>query len=459
MAPEPTGPEAEPPAEDDEPLPTPTAPGRARVLTFDGLARKFAVYDAAGAVVHDLWPRLEIDGPTASVAVAWADTTTRADNAITSTRLRIRAAGLPDALPTRLIVAAELPGGRTRVALWALDGEVIAEVELAERWEHFALSPTGAHLFVERALEPESSSLLDAALIRIADGQVLWQGAHETSAFARDDGHFVFTPGREDPVGVIDLATGEESSSTHPDLYKYEQAVGLGVEACSSAGVVLRTYGWITDGQPLWALGWDGQLRAFDPTLPRLAEEIFFEFGRDGASALWQRTAKQAVNGLPPIDEALLGFFELDLATGDNRAVASPDYECPAGRVHRFEVRNEELAACDCAAGRCAVVARLPALAERWVRNTTVSPDGGFVLVNHGWPGNALPMNDPDSLLFDAGGAQLSVLPNGYGGFDHFSRLLLFQTSVGTRRIAIVDLVTARVTWLERPYASAIVYE
>jgi hypothetical protein len=68
-------------------------------------------------------------------------------------------------------------------------------------------------------------------------------------------------------------------------------------------------------------------------------------------------------------------------------------------------------------------------------------------------------MNDPDAMLFDTGGAQLSVLANGHGEFDRFSRLLLYQAWVGMRRTAIVELETARVTWLDHPYPSAIVYE
>jgi hypothetical protein len=222
---------------------------------------------------------------------------------------------------------------------------------------------------------------------------------------------------------------------------------------------VLRTYGFISDGQPLWSFGWDGQLRPFDAALPRLAEETFWQFSRDGASVLWQRNAKPAVNGLAPIDQALLGFFELDLATGDTRAVTPPDSECPAGRSHRFEARDDGLVACDCAAGGCDVVTPLPVLDPGWDRWPGTSPDGCFVLLSAGWPFNAAPMTWPDTLLFDASGAQLSALPSGRGAFDEDSRLLLFNTFVGMPRMAIIELETARVTWLPQPYTSTVMYE
>ena len=58
---------AEPPADDDG---SPLGASTSRVLTFDGVAHTFAIYDAAGTLVHDHWSRLGIDGPTPDVSVS-----------------------------------------------------------------------------------------------------------------------------------------------------------------------------------------------------------------------------------------------------------------------------------------------------------------------------------------------------------------------------------------------------
>ncbi|MDD9946715.1 MAG: hypothetical protein OXU20_37055 [Myxococcales bacterium] len=453
--PDPTG--TEPASASNE---TPELDGGARVLVFDPDAKRLAVYDASGTQRYDLWSQLGIDGPDDTLALSVDDRTYGgADGKLrAATRLKLEARGLPAPHPTRLIVSRARSDGDTDVELWALDGERLAQLRVPQQWTSFALSPAERFLVAERK-HPDTSFWRDISVVRIADSEVVWQGRHDSACFAPDDSHLALALTDDALASVLDLASLEIRHANASAVYKYTMEVMLSVHACSPLGAVLRTYGFVTDGQPLWSLDWDGQLVALDPSLPRLAEEMLLDFGSGGRTVRFRRLAKPAVNGLEPIDTALLGYFEHDLEMSTNRAIDRPDFNCADGQRRHVRARGDVLLTCDCASGVCGAVADLLPPAPGWVSGSTTSPDGETALVRYDWPGNALPQDEPDGQLSDADGQVILQLPYGTGRYDRGSSLVLFESFVDDRPIAIIDVRQGQASWLERPAVHRIVYE
>lgn len=457
--------ETDPTSADDEPR----AEHRARVLIFEPEAKRMAVYDAAGQQRYDLWPQLGIDGPDETITVSVGNVTYSGDGEFRGrSLLRREAKGLPAPTPTRLLIGRARDDGNTDVELWALDGRPMAQLRIPQHWTRFALSPAEKYLFAEQRPPPITSSLRsrqhEVAIVRIADGEVVWRGRHYRSCFAPDDSHLVLALTDDTFAAVLDLTSLTMRDADHTPVHKYtspefRREIRLNVEACTPWGAVLRTTGPLNDGWPLWSLGWDGRLHAFDASLPHLAIEAVLDFRSEGRIVRWRREPVEPYGDLEPIDEALLGYFEYDMQASTHQRIERPNRTCTNERDRYLSAQGTTLYRCVCPSWQCDPVADLPTPEGGWLSLATASPDGETAIVSYHWSGNALDTGHPDGQLFHIDGHAILNLPHGQGQYDRDSELVLFESYAGERPFAIIDLRSLELSWLGRPDLREIVYE
>lgn len=358
-----------------------------------------------------------------------------------------------------------------RIKISSVAGDVFADFELAGDWQEFGLSPRQLYLLVADA------ALTGAAIVRLSDTSVVWQGNPAVLAFSPDDAHFISAPrDYRVPFQQVDLDTGlvrEPDLSTLPFLFdSTRQHVSVDT-ALASGAVIAADYGYgVTPTTRLWWVDWQGKIAPFDPTLPPYVYEEFTRWDATGTQALWWRTAYPGVApGVP------LGYFAFDLSTmqshpwtdvgsGGPSAPAGTQYidstDCFSGSASTFfGIVSNSLMLCDCTSGNCTPIASLAPASSEWRPSLVVSPDRRFAAVQYSWTlSSREPTTGQDTLLFRSTGTLVGSLTYGSVMFDRLSQLLVtYSFMPGSQGLGIVNLATGNVTWLGEVTNTAIVYE
>ncbi len=446
-------------APDDSGTPSDTAEAlQARVIVFDWDSQLLATLNASADVQQDFWP-VVANEMEAEFSVSWDTLTYHADGTTGSPRLMNNYGGLEVAVPAGLLVVGlrDADGGMD-VQLHALDGSGSSSLHFEEQWQSHSLSPQQEYLLLHREVE-DAPFNREGLLIRLSDGAELWRGQYEGAVFAPDDRHLVVHPTQEAPVGYVDLETGVVTEATNPDFYDYPSGYVLSPEGISPLGCVLRTYGGVTYGQPLWHLDWLGNLSPLDSALPLFASERLVDFQDGGRTLRWYRSSTGPVEGYEPIDEALLGYFEYDVASGSSQAIPQPG-ECDvAGVQSTFEFSGSALAVCSCRTKVCSEHQLSTDETGGWSPGVTLSPRGRYALVSHFWSLGSLPSSYPASVLFDTVQETAIELPYGRGEFSKDETLLLLTDSESQFQLGVVELESGGGAWRALPRRSGIVYE
>jgi hypothetical protein len=427
---------------------------RARVIAFDPDTALLATFDAAGDLQQDFWP-LQSDDEQFVLSASWDSLTYHSDRITGSPRVETDFGGLTTTSSDRLVLGFRHPDGSMEVELRSLDGDLDAALVLDEAWQSHTLSPDNGYVLLHREIDDPDYNR-EAAVVRWSDGAEVWRGPYAEAGFALDDSHLVFVPGVDNPVSFVDLDTGEVVGATNPDFYDFPSGYTLGSEAISSLGCVLRTYGGVSYGQPLWYLDWEGNLSPVDSALPLFAVDQFAAFRDDGWVVRWYRSSTGPVEGYDPIDEALLGWHEYDVATGTSRVIEAPG-NCDDDAVRYFEVVGDVLRVCSCDRDEC-TERELPTSQWSGGAGVETSPSQRYALVSYYWFMNSVPESYPASVLYDAVDDEMIEVPDSRGEFSRDEQLLLL-TAGRDSALGIVELETGVQTWMSLPWRSGIVYE
>ena len=447
------------------------------VLIVDKATDRFAAYDRDGQLVHDYHSLLDFgdqyQGPiiSASKQVTRWDTTAGATSSLYWLAELTGLAG--PVAPSAIIVGARrVGGGSVRIKIASVAGDVFADLEIAGEWQVFGLSPGRRYLLAA------DTALTRAAVVRLSDASVVWQGSPaEMVAFSPDDAHFISVPrDYRVPFQQVDLDTGlvrEPDLSKLPFPFDSTRQHVFVDTALASGAVITADYGYgVTLTRQLWWVDWQGKMTPLDATLPQYVYEEFTRWDATGTQALWWRT------DLPSIDPAVpLGYFAFDLSTMQSEAWTDVGGTWPsagAGTQHIdstdcfggaastfFGIVGDSLMSCDCSNGNCTPIASLGPASPDWTSGLVVSPDRRIVAVHFSWTlSSRMPTTGKDTLLFLSTGALVGSLPYGTVVFDRLSQLLVtYNLMPDSQDRGIVNLATGDVTWLGKVTSVAIVYE
>jgi hypothetical protein len=428
-----------------------------RVLLVDPATNRFLTYDLDGQPVRDLSPQLDfgagfgkrivrVDG----LGTAWDENEWSVISATGAPR------GVDEPLtPSVILIHATATGGDV-VKVKALEpsGALVTSQTLSGAWNGFDMSPKRGYLYAHVFSDNDTQA---NGVIRVSDGQIVWQGRSGWFGFARDERHFVyFPPGTSRLPTVVDLATGAEVASTStlipPDITTFGLLAVLDGRAVISAG-------WQNHGTLLWTVDWQGQVTPFRSDIPMHVSESLQRFHPTGTKAVWSRGMDGT--GSPPSAE--LGAYEIDLATNASMPWSGPDYSC-FGRPGEiaFKLAGNMVQSCACGDGTCRDIAAVPAVSDaRWTPRLYVSANRRTVVVGFEWISAQAPVNPPEVLCLRASGEVITRLPWGMVKLDDTGQLLLISSAfpATTPQTGIVNLVAGTVTWLAQSPRALIVYE
>jgi len=429
-----------------------------RVLAIYGTDR-LTVHGADGQVVRELGEHLALSGVEGATTVLAGERSYQTDRGGYSLHRLPRVwkeAELAPSRSSRIALSAPVAGqNSTRFRVIEVSGDGVAELDIEGRPSQTVFSRTEAFLY---ASQPQRSDFTRPSTIyEIASGKKLWGADISTGTFASDDGHFVTTTEdtTESFANIISLPDGAITiGQSQPAVFKYSMGVYLGVEDATPFGAVLKTYGWVTDGQPLWQMDWQGRITPFDAALPQFSEEELVAFDSDGQEAVWRR--------LPGSE-----YHALNLTTGAARPMDATEAGCIGGLPQQFRVVEDQLEQCPCgwsvdSATQCHVLATLPPIETGFSRRAYSGNGVRAVVVRADWFLNSLPDSAPDVLVFAPDGKLLAALPEGTPEIDRTGTLLLHTVRDGMKqRLGVLDLTSAnpQLIWIGTALGGLLVYE
>lgn len=404
-----------------------------RLLVADLASNRFVAYDRYGQIVHDYASQLDFGSGFTSRTVD--------------------VGGVPDGLDgTReraviFITAQSTPAGTTKLRMVGIDGQLAAEHSVAGAWDWLGLSPKNGYLYATRSVF-DSGDI--AAVFRVADSSVVWQGGPIAQViFPRDGEPLVYVPfDRAMPIRLVDLATATDSAPalTQP-VFALQPGVWVTLVASTGARMVLQTDGVGRYGRLLWSMDWQARITRFGATMPEYTDEYFLGFDPTETKAVWQ----SQTNGNDGQPIVYVGAYQIDFASG-LVGPFSGTTEC-FGRPSQstFKIDSGAVQSCPCSGAACSTIATLPALENGWTPSIQRSADGNALLITYGWARNAAPRAPfPDIKCFSASGAVLATLPYGTATMDPTGQIVLYREVLATTlgRTGIVNLATGNVAWI-----------
>jgi hypothetical protein len=430
---------------------------KARVLIGDRDSGRLTVYDAGGAALRDLATELDLGAGIGDVLVL-------AEKEIAV--FRGQAQARPDPLrkqpyglvppPERSYIVAlghRAGGGADRARVVTTAGERVAQdFDVPGVNSALGLSWNRRFLFASGQTPAVGGGVAsaDGVVVRIVDGSTIWQRTRLSQvAFGRDEAHLV-SGDLAGAIEITDLGTGTSVAVVADRLGS--------IEGAAAQGVVFRRNGTTTEGNALYLVDWKAAASPFDRSFPPYGDDRLVLLREQGRSMVFRRWN----NGYGAVDP--MGYFQFDpVSLTSHKLTPEPAmFECLQDAPEpSYRMAGDVLRRCTCPSGACTDIATLPPPTEPgWVRGSSPSPGGRFVAVVADWPGSALPVGNPDMLLYAGDGRPLLALPYGRIEFDASSTLALVRGAATGGEYRIVDLETLRVTAVTVPNGfAAIVYE
>ncbi len=421
-----------------------------RVLVVDPAANRLEARDREGVLVRNYVADLELgsDYANRSVAADTLDFLPWDGTEYASAYLSGTNRGLAEAIqPSRIIIRADATTGTAvKIKLLTVSGAVAAEHPINGAWPAFQISPRRGYLHAVRRLQ---NDVKHAAVFRVADGDLVWEGDISSAAFTRDDSRYVFVPADYSaPVTIVDLATGVSTTPTAQQLpFTMQPGTILGVEAALNDRAVIG--GYVTaDG--LWSVDWQGNVRAFDEA-PARTDAYFNRFDAVGRRALWSRQTQD-----PPVTAS---FYVTDLASMMTSPWAGPAGSCfDQPTLPYFTVESGALRSCSCSDESCSTIATIPVVAN-WYPQLTVSRDHNVVMVNYSYFSGSRPPMIPSTLCFTASGELLATIAGGSPELDQTGQVVLNRETYANYDYTVVNLVTGNQHPLGRAEWAGFIYE
>jgi hypothetical protein len=414
-----------------------------RLLVIDVAANRLLAYDRHGQIVHDYASQLDFGSGFTNLS---ADLIALSSNGLEQPRSPFRI----------FITAVSTPANTTKARLVGIDGQRLAEHSVAGAWEGLGLSPKNDYLYAIRSVFDSGDV---AAVFRVADGRLVWQGGPVAQImFPREGEPLVYVPyDRVTPVRLVDLAAGTDVAPalTQP-VFAIQPGVWVTLIASTGARMVILTDGVGRYGRLLWSMDWQAKITRFGAQMPEYTDEYFLGFDATGTKAVWQ----SQTNGNDGQPIVYAGAYQIDFASMIAGPFSGP-FECfedPSRST--FKIDAGALQTCPCGGAACTTIATLPALENGWFPNVQASADGK-TLITYAWGRNAAPKIFPDIKCFSASGAVLATLPYGTASMDPTGQILLYREAAGTvlGRTGIVDLATGTVAWISAAPQTRFMYE
>jgi hypothetical protein len=443
------------------------APGVvARVLVGDRDADRLLLHDREGTVLRDLRPGLDLGADATGIVLAvdqqmlpWSEgTAVDGTNLLRDLRARpVRRARSHIVALGHVAAGGAGNGGAAvdRVRIVTTAGDRFAALDVPGPSDDVGLSWQRRFLFVSRLPASAPPESRDGTVIRLADGQVVWQrAALDSAAFAPDDSHLLSTSTTGE-AQMTDLATGGSAPAAAGQRGSLH-----GVAATGGIFGILQYRGTLMEGLALFFLDWSGRSSRFDPNLPPpYGWDTLSLVLDEGQRIVWARGSR-SFGAVDPT-----GFFEFDVRSRTGRKIVpEPRLECleaPAGFY--YQLQDASLLRCPCATGSCVEIAAVPPVPEprfAWSRILRSFSGERFAALMPQWLSSAVPMGTPPDILFyDADGRLRAQVPAGELQLDAAAGLAVVRSQGEDNTFRIVDLETSRVTAGTARGFAAIVYE
>ena len=435
-----------------------------RVLVVDPATDRFVAYDRGGQIVHDY--HAELDFGTGFVARnAWVDwRLLRWDGpSDVPPRLDRPARGLSVPLRgSRILLRAENPGaGRVKVKVLTAAGTVENAFTVDGAWSAFQLSPTRQYIYATTS--PIGSAYQVAAVLRPADGAVLWQKTVAAAVFAAGDERLVFVPPYDgtSTVRIKNLTTGDEiAPAGSQEPFASDPDIAISLEAALGERVVLQAAGTVLQSRLLYSMDWQGNIARFGSQTPRFTDEYLHAVDPSGQRVLWSSQA----NGRDGMSAMHIGTYEMSLVGTAIAPWDGTDEACFGRPTEKtFKLSGTALQSCNCSDGTCATIATLPASPSGWTTTLITNADRRTVLVRPDWLlGSSVPAPRPDILCYNAAGALLATIPWGGAELDDTGQIVLVRGAVGSTNAGqsgVLDLARGEIRWIGAAQSAVIVYE
>lgn len=291
---------------------------------------------------------------------------------------------MPLAATEIILTARPASGGTAAIRTAKANGDWIDEWIMTGDWEVFRPSPSRQYLL-------GGNGSTSGVLIRQNDRAVIWQGSLFEAAFAPDDQHMIVSPNNSsNALTIVEMAGGRSTSvkqSMLPAAFTASSSNLLSVKGAVNTGAVVSIRRSDNSGQSLFWVTWDGAIRPFDATLPSGVDEYVSSANYGDTRLAWWRNSHVSSSS---IDAALLGLFELDLASMTNQALTNlnnTNADCYDPTVDTYyKLSGSTLLSCSCNTGSCISLVSPPAPNETaWAPVVTLSPQRGIVGYNYDW--------------------------------------------------------------------------
>ena len=342
---------------------------------------------------------------------------------------------MPLAATEIILTARPASGGTAAIRTAKANGDWIDEWIMTGDWEVFRPSPSRQYLL-------GGNGSTSGVLIRQNDRAVIWQGSLFEAAFAPDDQHMIVSPNNSsNALTIVEMAGGRSTSvkqSMLPAAFTASSSNLLSVKGAVNTRAVVSIRRSDNSGQSLFWVTWDGAIRPFDATLPSGVDEYVSSANYGDTRLAWWRNSHVSSSS---IDAALLGLFELDLASMTNQALTNlnnTNADCYDPTVDTYyKLSGSTLLSCSCNTGSCISLVSPPAPNETaWAPVVTLSPQRGIVGYNYDWLLDRMPQSTAMAQLYNAQG---SLIANVDAGTFQYDRLDQVVVAIGTALSSSTD--------------------